>query len=280
MNRRRRGIFVWNWFKTYILDKVFPPAIVIKGGNMSRVTIAVINESTVLTDAQITPYVVAQQMQVTQDFAPIWGQDATIIQVKKGQTPPAGSWWAVILDNSDLAGALGYHDLTSEGLPLAKIFAGTDIQYGNVWTVTASHEVLEMLGDPYCGTCVQNGNMLYAYENCDAVEADNLGYWKVVADGSKVKLSDFVYPNWFSAAGTGKLDWCGKVTKPFQLAAGGYISVLQLSGGEGWQQIFAQEDNQVQNFQSRARVGSRRERRRTRFDQWVKSQPGWLRPSR
>jgi len=50
----------------------------------------------------------------------------------------------VILDDSDQAGALGYHDLTSDGLPIGKVFAASDLKAGTSWTVTASHELLEM----------------------------------------------------------------------------------------------------------------------------------------
>ena len=37
------------------------------------------------------------------------------------------------------------NDVTREGLPLGKVFAKTDQQYGEKWTGTASHELLEML---------------------------------------------------------------------------------------------------------------------------------------
>ena len=39
------------------------------------IQISVIDESTVLTDAEVTPVVIALQQQVTNDFRPIWGID-------------------------------------------------------------------------------------------------------------------------------------------------------------------------------------------------------------
>lgn len=63
-------------------------------------------------------------------------------------TASFGSWWLGIFDDSDVPGALGYHDVTNEGLPLGKVFAGTDIKYEANWTVALSHELLEMLADP------------------------------------------------------------------------------------------------------------------------------------
>jgi hypothetical protein len=34
------------------------------------------------------------------------------------------------------------------GFPIGKVFAASDLKAGTSWTVTASHELLEMLGDP------------------------------------------------------------------------------------------------------------------------------------
>src|SRR5437667_8874014 len=117
-------------------------------GNMQDPHIAIVNACTVLTDDQIKAAIPALQTQVSRDFAPAWGVDAVLTFVPKGTKPPAGMWWLAILDNSDTAGALGYHDVTTRGLPLAKVFAATDIQYGAKWTITTSHELLEMLADP------------------------------------------------------------------------------------------------------------------------------------
>jgi hypothetical protein len=36
-------------------------------------------------------------------------------------------WGLDFFENTDQASDLGYHDLTSDGAPLGKVFAGTDI---------------------------------------------------------------------------------------------------------------------------------------------------------
>lgn len=234
--------------------------------DMPKPTIAVINSSSVVSDADAANVITALQIQVSNHFAPAWGVDATLVSVKKGQIPPAGSWWLVILDNSDQAGALGYHDVTAEGLPMGKVFAGTDKQYGNLWSVTASHELLEMLGDPSINRCAQsNDGNFYAFENCDAVEADELGYFV----GGQVKVSDFVLPPWFGNLGDSKMDYCGHLTEPFQLAAGGYISVW--TPQSGWSMVTADKATHKTLFGLRAPVGSRRERRHTPKYQWLHS---------
>jgi len=228
--------------------------------------IALINESSVVPDADFRAAVAALQKQVSNDFTPAWGTGATLYGFAKGSTIPAGYWGLAVLDDSDQAGALGYHDLTKDGLPLGKVFAKTDQQYGASWTVTASHELLEMLADPFINLTAQNGSRLWAVEVGDPVEADALGYQ---IDG--VLVSDFVYPSWFdpNVAADIVLDHGGTTKAPFTLAKGGYASVLDLSGADGWKQVYGEGTDPT--VASRPNVGSRRERRRTPREQWQRS---------
>jgi hypothetical protein len=238
------------------------------------IQITVINESTILADGDVVPVVAALQKQVTDDFRPVWGTDAELSLVPKGTQPPAGSWWLVLLDDSDQANALGYHDLTTEGLPIGKVFAASDLKAGTSWTVTASHELLEMLGDPNINLTVfaQNsdtGGILYAYEVCDSCEDDSLGY-----EIDHILVSDFVYPSWFESfrnEGSTQFDRMNKIGKPFQLLAGGYIGTFNVTAGNGWQQTTAEK--RPTSLQNRGAVGSRRERRNTPRDLWVNSLP-------
>ena len=243
---------------------------------MANIQVAVINASTVLTDAQVQGAVPSLQAQVHNDFAPAWGIDADLTFVPTGSQPAPGSWWLSVLDNSDQAGALGYHDITDQGLPLGKVFAGSDLQDGLQWTVTASHELLEILGDPEINLTVfvqpdaQTGT-LYAYEVCDACEADQFGY---TVSGTLV--SDFVLPAWFEpsrAPGSTQFDFQNRIQKPFELLPGGYIGVFDVTSGTGWHQLYPA--GQPRTYQMRPRVGSRRERRRTPRDQWLRSGVKW-----
>jgi len=66
--------------------------------------------------------------------------------------------------------------LSSTGTPLGKVFAQFDIRNGASWTVTFSHELLEMLADPWINWCaIGSDSRAYALEVCDPVEADELG---------------------------------------------------------------------------------------------------------
>ena len=148
---------------------------------LAPIPIAVINESTVLTDADVVPVVDALQQQVTNDFRPIWGVDAELTMIAKGTPPPGTSWWLVMLDDSDQAGALGYHDLTPESLPIGKIFAASDLKAGTSWTVTASHELLEMLADPDI-TAFGGRNVFTTKEQAGAIAFASPLSYPLVAD--------------------------------------------------------------------------------------------------
>lgn len=227
--------------------------------------IAVLNRSSVFTDLEVENMAKAVAKQVQRDFSPVWGIGAHVYFVPQNDvTSWKGMWNIVVTDTSDEAGALGYHDLTPEGLPLGKVFAKTTLAYGGLVSVTLSHELLEMLGDPDINLCAEAPDgTVYAYENCDAVEADELGY---EIDG--VRVSDFVTPAWFSGDAPGPFSFRHRVQAPFQLAPGGYISIRVR---DSWSQLYADEAART-NPAARANVGTRRERRRTRFA-WCRSLP-------
>jgi hypothetical protein len=191
-----------------------------------------VNQSTVVDDAWTDAVAVALQQQVSLHFGPRWGIDARVVRDKV-----RGAWRLVVLDDSDQAGALGYHDLTNAGKPQGLVFAKTDHDAGLSASVTVSHELLEMLADPWINlTAIDpQSQRAYAYETCDAVEADALGY---EIDG--ILVSNFVLPAYFQRDGAGPYDYKGVITAPFSLAQGGYMSYLtSLSGG--WHQVFAAE---------------------------------------
>jgi hypothetical protein len=233
-------------------------------------TVAIVNDPTSgEKDADVKRIVAALGKQLLNDFGPAWHTGAHLKFVDSKSKPPAGAWVIALLDSSDVAGALGYHDLTPAGLPLGKVFAGTDRQYGQKVSVTLSHELLEMLSDPWISLTAQaDDGRFFAWENCDAVEADGLGY---TIDG--VTVSDFVLPAWFGH-GSGPVDHQGHLSHPLELAPGGYISVFDPQSGQGWQQVTARAAGSLSaanRFAARPKVGSRRERRFAGRSQWVLS---------
>jgi hypothetical protein len=218
---------------------------------MSIPMIAVMNASTCLTDAQVEAVLPALQKQVTDDFRAYWDLNCTLVFSARNQQLALGWWQIAVLDNPDQAGVLGYHEMSAQGTPLGKVFAKLDISNGTSWTVTLSHELLEMLADPWTNWCaVGSDSKVYALEVADPVEADGLGY---EIDG--VLLSDFVTPAWFERTAADRIDFKQHLSKQLQIASGGYISVLDPR--KGWTQITADGEGGP-----KAVIGSRRWRRR------------------
>lgn len=213
---------------------------------MTRPTIAFIRETAALTDALVASYVAAQQVQISRDFAAIWNLDAECVFVPPGQTVPPGAWQLIFNDHSAMSGALGYH--TDQGNPIAYVSVLDDLADGNSWTVTASHETLEMLLDPTINQTVSvtiNGvTWEYPKEACDACESDSLGYWIKGPDGRGHLMSAFMRPSWFDPAGKGPFTFpsSGAIQAPFALAPDGYTGRRETAPAPGgWIQVFADE---------------------------------------
>ena len=145
----------------------------------------------------------------------------------------------VFLDDADQANALAYHDLTPEGLPQSKVFVKTTIDNGDLVSVSASHELVEMLVDPAINllTTGPDRKLVYAYESADPVEALS---FKV----SGIPMSNFVYPAYFEdfhKPGTVHFDQMHAVKKPFEILHGGY----QITFRNGkWSEIFGSREKE------------------------------------
>ena len=201
--------------------------------------IAFVRQTNCLTDDLVASYVRAQQAQLDQHFQHWYGLNAYCIVSKAGDPIPVDAWEVLLLDNSDEADALGYHDDTGpHGHPRAKVFVKDAIADGLSWTTSASHEVLEMLADPMIDKTVKiqvgPSHFEYAYEVCDAPEDDRYAY-PILGH----HMSAFVTPAWFDPDGNGQLTFpeVHAIQHPFALAPGGYIG-QRINGGP-WEQRMA-----------------------------------------
>lgn len=182
--------------------------------------IYLINESTVIKDSQVQA-ILAPLVLYSRHIRFWWGTMQPGIIFGKPVTTEA--WQIVIADDSDQAGALGYHDYTPGGRPIAYVFAKTDLEYGYDWQVTLTHEFAEMMMDPYIMRCEQTGDKrFHALELCDPVEADKLSY-VITAGGNTMNASNFITPAWFVPGTTGlAYDHRAYCKRPLEVLLGGY----------------------------------------------------------
>jgi hypothetical protein len=213
-----------------------------QAGQGGPVTIACINHATVDLGVPFAKLTAVLQKCYDRNFLPVWGYSVSLYNTK---VPKPSDWQFVYFDDADTAGALGYHDLTKDGQPVSKIFVKTTLADNQLVSVTAAHELFEMVIDPIANLWAEAPDGTeYAYEMCDPVEEDTF-----LVDG--IAMSNFVHPSWFEPfkhpPGT-KFDHLGRLTKPFSMTKGGYVilknkgKVSQSFGSKAKEKRFAREN--------------------------------------
>jgi hypothetical protein len=206
-------------------------------------TIACFNNATTALGVDLDDLIAAMQEYIDTFVAPVWGTPAKLVKTTDFQ---AGAWAMVFLDNADQPGALAYHDLTPDGLPVSKVFVKTTLENKDLVSVSASHELVEMLVDPAINmmTTGPDPKATYAYESADPVEESSFPV-------NKIPMSDFVYPAYFEVfrkPNSVQFDQMKLVSKPFQILKGGYQIVMkngketQVFGSKAKEKRFDKED--------------------------------------
>ena len=177
----------------------------------------------------------ALQIQVDKHFAPLWNTTGTIAYFDDLTRVPSGFWPIVITDTVPVnPKILGYH-LDETNQPYAVV------RYTPDWTLTTSHELLEMLADPWgnylvAGPSVDerapNDQVRYLLEICDPVEDVSCAY---TINGFVV--ADFITPAYHNPVGSANelYDYMGKITQPRQILPNGYITWEDLTDGKMYQ---------------------------------------------
>ena len=174
----------------------------------------------------------ALQKQVSRDFGPIWSVSATVDGFASLEEVPLGYWPVTIKE--DVKNAAGFH-VDKNGQPFAVVEAGDS------WSLTASHEVLEMLADPFgnrliAGTSPKGQDRVeFLVEVCDPSEDAHFAY--TVND---VLVSDFYTPQYFDPVRNDgvRYSFTNSITEPRQVLKGGYLSWHDPVTGHWFQQTF------------------------------------------
>ncbi|KJY28855.1 hypothetical protein [Streptomyces katrae] len=190
-------------------------------------------KSNTITPSQITRVAAALQKQATRDFAPLWQVNATVDAFDRLEDVPVGYWPLIVVD--DVPGAAGYH--TDENKQPYSL-----IEYSDSWSLTASHEMLEMLADPFGNRLVSGksphpdqGQARFLVEVADPSEDEAFGY---TING--LLVSDFFTPRFYdpvTVPGT-RYSFGGHIQAPRTILRGGYISFEDSATGDWWQQIW------------------------------------------
>ena len=193
--------------------------------------IAVINQSTQVTDTQAGTMTRAIAGQVKLDVAPLWDRiPAAVIFYKNAADVPVNAHAITLVDTAKDApqGVLGFHTEDKGGrlwgvvATKPELDANGKVMTGD-WSVSSvlSHEVIELFIDPNANLWATGDHgKAYSFEACDPVEAPT---YKV--DG--VSVSNFVTPAWFDPLAVQKeatrFDKLGLLSASFSILKGGYV---------------------------------------------------------
>jgi hypothetical protein len=202
---------------------------------MPTINLALVSEVQGHDQSDVARVAAALQRQATRDFGPIWDMQATVDAFPRLEDVPLGYWPMIVEIDIQTAGAAGVHE-DKEGQPFALI------SMSDSWSLTASHEMLEMLGDPFGRRTIPGkspkrgqGRVEFLVEVCDPCEAAQFAY--TVND---ILVSDFYTPHFFdpdAAAGV-RYSFTGAITKPRQVLRGGYLSWHEPVSDHWWQEMW------------------------------------------
>jgi len=196
---------------------------------MSTLTphVALVPDSPSVALASVSAVAAAIQKQVTRDFGPLWQIHATVDAFENLEAVPVDYWPVIIRDDINEPGAAGYHT-DDHGQPFSLVQADPG------WELTASHEVLEMLVDPFGNRTLAGtpppgspkpiagfSRVVYLVEVCDPCEADKYAY-----EVNGIRLSDFITPHYYDPNGATGVQYSfrGSVKEPHTVLEGGYVS--------------------------------------------------------
>jgi len=214
--------------------------------------IAVINQSTNVSDEDVLTMTTAIANQVRKDAAPLWDRPPAAVisygsmpgkthaekQAELSKRVPKQAHGITLVDDipDQPKGVLGYHTEDEGGKLWGIVATNPSLENGGKaltgdWSVASilSHEILEMYIDPNCNLWATNDEgQIISFEVCDPVEGPTY-------DVDGVSLSNFVTPAYFDplAAKNGKtlFDKLGKLKAPFTLMPDGYY-IYASSGAE------------------------------------------------
>jgi hypothetical protein len=211
---------------------------------MLSINLALVSEVEGHDPSDVARVAAALSRQATRDFAPIWNMEgASVDPFPTLEDVPVGYWPLIV--QPDVQDAAGVH-LDKDGQPFALI------EMSDSWSLTASHEALEMLADPWGNRLIPGrsikpgqGRVTYLVEVCDPSEAAEFGY--TVND---ILVSDFYTPRFFDPAATAgtRYSLTGAIKKPRTILRGGYISWQDPVSDHWWQQLWFAQGKQFRDL--------------------------------
>jgi hypothetical protein len=246
--------------------------------------ISIVNRTRALPDGEVQRAIRAVNRQFEDDFEPHWhfgarlrldgcdrareAHEGVALQRRPGR---GGDAVVYLMDEPVVDGAEGMHDRNVDDLPYGYVFLDVCKKVNDPWTVTLSHEAIELVGDPMANLLVQGPHpedhrhlVFHQFELCDAVQDE-------VYELDGVAVSNFLLPAYFTRnPGPGaRTDFAGRADRGdalpgFGLTKGGYLCFWDaLLDGDKWRPYWHPADARAaERFDAKNGSGQSRTARR------------------
>ncbi|MBV8868866.1 MAG: hypothetical protein JOY65_05540 [Acetobacteraceae bacterium] len=227
--------------------------------------VALVSESERVTPSDLSRVSAALQKQATRDLVQFWDVKGTVDAFPRLEDVPIGYWPIIIMDDIQEPGAAGIHKDDSSGQPFALVTASDRL---DVWSLTTSHEMIEMLVDPSGDRLVtgdspkdDQGRVQFLVEACDPSEDAQFAY---TVNG--ILISDFYSVRFFDpvAAPGVRYSFTGAIQQPRQVLSGGYLSWVDPASNNWWQETWFDSDQP--SFRNLGRLTAGAESFRSQID--------------
>lgn len=214
----------------------------VQTGGPAPTSLVIANISSVSDDA-LSAALAAIQIQINRDFCPEWGVTTKLSSQRMTSPLSAGqidtSHDAIIYLGDEaqdpyggVDGLLGYHARNTPGVAYGFVYLDACALRQQDWSVTLSHEILEMLVDPQTTgrapgpdpTNLAGPDALFEMEVCDPTETDTYAI-------GAVSVSNFVTKRYFGLNGANPAtNFCRLPLSPFSARPGGYAQYHNQTG--------------------------------------------------
>jgi len=195
--------------------------------------ISVVNQTNgEIADPDLLAAIRVVNQQIANDFAPYWHMPATLrLEGTRLDQPRANAAGVVrgdavlyVTSETGMGDPEGFHERNFRGVPYGVVYSQISEETGDPWSVTLSHEVIELIADPQGNNYIMGRSphdarktVFYWFELCDAVSSQTYEI-----DG--IALQSFLLPAYFEPPTPGaRTNFLGLELAPFGIAPESYL---------------------------------------------------------